>query len=154
MSGRYSNGAPPADRPVDELTPEEVDRLRLALLRIVRSIRTNSVGDVTPSQVAILSTLIRHGPSTVGQIAEYERVKPPSVSRIVTALEERGLVERTQDPTDRRSATIALSAAGEAYVAVVQKGERQWLADRIARLPDADVECLRRSISTLEQLLA
>ena len=134
--------------------PAEIDRLRLALLRVVRNIRSHAIETVTPSQVAVLATLVRHGPSTVGQIATYEKVKPPSASRIVTALEEQGLVGRTPDPDDRRSATIFLTTEGEQYVASVQEAETTWLGGRLCQLDDASRECLREAIPVLEHLLA
>jgi DNA-binding MarR family transcriptional regulator len=138
---------------VTTLDPAETNRLRLALLRVVRNIRSHAIETVTPSQVAVLSTLVRHGPSTVGQIADYERVKPPSASRIVTALEEQGLVGRTPDPDDRRSATIHLTAEGERYLSVVKEAQTSWLGDRISELREDEIEILRAAIPTLERLL-
>ena len=134
--------------------PAEIDRFRLALLRVVRNIRSHAIETVTPSQVAVLATLVRRGPSTVGQIAAYEKVKPPSASRIVTALEEQGLVGRTPDPDDRRSATIFLTAEGEQYVASVQEAEKTWLGDRLCKLGDDERACLRDAIPVLEKMLA
>jgi len=86
---------------------DDVNRLRLALLRTARNIRTHSLGEVTQSQVAVLATLDRHGESTIGQIADHEHVQPPSASKIVASLEARGLVERNSDPDDRRCSLIA-----------------------------------------------
>ena len=134
--------------------PTEIDRLRLALLRVVRNIRSHAIETVTPSQVAVLATLVRHGPSTVGQIAAYEKVKPPSASRIVTALEEQGLVGRAPDPDDRRSASIFLTPDGERYVASVQEAEKSWLGGRLCALAEGDRACLRDAIIVLEKLLA
>ena len=68
---------------------DEVNRLRLVLLRTARNIRTHSIGDVTQSQIAVLATLSRHGDSTIGRIAEHEQVQPPSASRIVSNLERK-----------------------------------------------------------------
>ena len=63
--------------------PAEIDRLRLALLRVVRNIRSHAIETVTPSQVAVLATLVRHGPSTVGQIAAYEQqLQTPGAEQI------------------------------------------------------------------------
>ncbi len=134
--------------------PAEIDRLRLALLRVVRNIRSHAIETVTPSQVAVLATLVRHGPSTVGQIAGYEKVKPPSASRIVTALEEQGLVGRAPDPDDRRSATIFLTPAGEQYVVSVQEAEKTWLGAKLCQLDDAERDALRDAVPVLEKLLA
>ena len=132
---------------------DATNRLRLAVLRTARGIRTNTIGDVTPSQLAVLSTLARHGESSVGQIAEHEHVQPPSVSRIVAHLEERGLVERHPDPVDRRRVVIALSEPGESYLAEVREAANTWLGSRLARLDDADRAALRAALPALERLL-
>jgi DNA-binding MarR family transcriptional regulator len=131
----------------------DVDRLRLVLLRLARRIRTSSAGAITPSQLAVIATIVRNGPLTVGQIAELEHVRPPSVSKIVAALEREGLVERRNDPDDRRRAPIAVTPAGEDYVAAVRAAGRGWIASRLDELDADDVELLRRALPTLERLL-
>ncbi len=131
----------------------DVDRLRLVLLRLARRIRTNSAGAITPSQLAVVATIVRNGPLTVGQIAEIEHVRPPSVSKIVAALEREGLVERRDDPEDRRRTPIAVTPAGEDYVAAVRAAGRGWIASRLDELDPDDVELLRRALPALERLL-
>ena len=90
-------------------TPIDVDRLRLVLLRLARKIRTSSVDRITPSQLAVLATVSRNGRLTIGQIAESEHVKPPSVSKIVAALEQAEFLAREPDPDDRRCAFITVT---------------------------------------------
>lgn len=137
----------------DALTFDDVNRLRLVVLRLSRNIRSHSIGDVTPSQVAVLSSLRRHGPSTIGQIAEYEHVRPPSASKIVAALEQRGLVSRTADANDRRCTTITLTPAAEQYIADVRAAATSWLADQVGVLDADDVERVRAALPGLERLL-
>ena len=144
--------APVADVPAD-LDPDVVNRLRLALLRTSRNIRTNSIGEITQSQVAVLATLARHGDCTVGQIAEHEHVQPPSASRILSHLETRGLVERHSDPADRRRVLIGLSAAGRRYVDEVRAAGTTWLGARLAALDVADRDLLEAALPALERLL-
>jgi DNA-binding MarR family transcriptional regulator len=139
---------------VSELTIDEVARMRLVLFRLVRNIRSHSVGDVTPSQLAVLSSLVRHGASTIGQIAEYEHVQPPSASRIVAALEQRGFVARTTSPADRRCTTISLTPAARTYLDEVRAAGTSWLAERVDSLPAADARRLRAALPALERLLA
>lgn len=138
-----------------DLTHErgDVDRLRLAFLRVARRIRTRSQGDITPSQLAVLGTIIRHERITIGRIAEVEHVRPPSVSKIVAALERAGLVERTADPDDRRCVLISVSAAGLAYADDVRAAGRTWLADRIDTLDADDVAAIEAALPALERLL-
>ena len=132
---------------------EEVDRLRLVLLRLARRIRTNSSGRITPSQLAVLGTIVRREQLTVGQIAELEHVKPPSVSKIVAALERGGLVERRTDPTDRRCAQIVATHDGISYVEEVRAAGRTWLASQLATLDDADVASIEAALPALDRLL-
>ena len=131
----------------------DVDRLRLALLRVVRRIRTHSNGSITPSQLAVLATVIRHEHLTVGQIAEFEHVKPPSVSKIVAALEKIGFVERTVDPTDRRCVPIAATPAGAAHLDEVRAAGRTWLAERLGTLDRDDIATIEAAMPALERLL-
>jgi len=133
---------------------DAVNRLRLALLRTARNIRTHSIGDVTQSQVAVLATLSRHGDSTIGQIAEHEHVQPPSASRIVSSLERQGLVVRRTDGGDRRRVLIGLSRAGEDYLAEVRRAGTSWLGSRLAQLDDDELERLGAALPVLERLLA
>lgn len=149
-------GAPVAHDDVADPLPsvDAVNRLRLALLRTARNIRTHSIGDVTQSQVAVLATLSRHGDSTIGQIAEYEHVQPPSASRIVSSLERQGLVVRRVDGLDRRRVLIALSADGERYLADVRRAGTSWLASRLDELDEDELGRLDGALPVLERLLA
>jgi len=132
---------------------EDIDRLRLVLLRLARRIRTNSVEVTTPSQLAVLGTVIRHERLTVGQIAELEHVKPPSVSKIVAALEANGLLERATDANDRRCAFIAPTAAGLAHLDHVRTAGRTWLASTFTELDDDDARAIAAALPALERLL-
>jgi DNA-binding MarR family transcriptional regulator len=134
-------------------TAVDVARLRLATLRLSRAIRTNAVEDLTPSQLAILGTIVRTGPITIGAIADIEHVKPPSVSKIVAALEALGFVDRQVDPDDRRCQRIAASASGTAYVESVIAAGRTWLAQQVELLDLADQAALSAAVPALERLL-
>ena len=141
------------DRTVDLSEVDHIDRLRLVLLRLTRRIRTRASGSITPSQLAVLDTIIRNERITVGQIAELEHVKPPSVSKIVASLEQTGYVERTTDPSDRRCTYITASAAGLAYADDVRAAGRTWLAEQLDGLDVLDVAAIERAMPALERLL-
>lgn len=132
---------------------DEVGQLRLVILRAARVIRQRATAEITPSQLTVLVTVERHGPLTVGEIASRERMQAPSASRIVAALEERGLVTRQDDPGDRRVSRIVVAPPGQRLVDRHREEGRSWLADRITTLPSADVERLRRALPVLERLL-
>lgn len=131
----------------------DIDRLRLVLLRIARRIRTSSVEDLTPSQLAVLSTIDRNGRVTVGEIAEIEHVKPPSVSKIVAALENTGFVAREPDERDRRCVFITATSEGSTYLETVRAAGRTWLASQLAELDDLDHAELAAALPILERLL-
>ena len=143
-----------ATRPSDALTTEDVERLRLVVLRLSRRIRTNSVDELTPSQQAVFASIAKNGPATIGRIAELEHVQPPSASKIVASLEARGLVERRSDPDDRRCSLIATTAEGLAYLDEVRAAGRSWLAAQLNELDGADISALARALASLEQLVA
>lgn len=131
----------------------DVDRLRLAMLRVARSIRTNASGAITPSQLAVLMTVGAHEPISVGDIAERERVRPPSISKIVATLEAAGYVERNADPADRRCALVSQTPDGRAYAESVRAAGRTWLAERLDALTADDRRAIGDAIVALERLL-
>jgi DNA-binding MarR family transcriptional regulator len=137
----------------DAFSMDDVDRLRLVLLRLARKIRTSSAGSITPSQLAVLATVNRHGHLTVGQIAEIEHVKPPSVSKIVAALEQAGYLERTVDPDDRRCNPLRLTPDGTNYLDHVRAAGRTWLASRLDGLTADDIVTVTAAMPALERLL-
>jgi len=141
------------ERTVDLDSSDDIDRLRLVLLRLTRRIRTRSSGTITPSQMAVLGTIIRHDRLTVGQIAEVEHVRPPSVSKIVAALERDGYIERNVDPDDRRCSPLTATAAGLAYADEARAAGRTWLAEQLDDLDVLDVSAIERALPALERLL-
>ena len=133
---------------------QDVDRLRVALIRISRRIRSQAEGEITPSQLAVLGTILYHEPLTNGQIAEHEHVRPSTSSKIVDTLERAGLVERSADPADRRCVQITATPAGQAYADEVRAAGRTWLADQLGSLDTADVTAIEDAVPALERLLA
>jgi DNA-binding MarR family transcriptional regulator len=138
---------------VDLTRTDEVDRLRVAVLRLARRIRTRSSDTITPSQLFALGTIIRHERLTIGQIAELEHVKPPSASKIVTALEAEGLVERSVSPDDRRCTHIVATPAGHDHLEQVRTAGRGWISEQLGGLAPADIDAIARALPALERLL-
>ena len=135
------------------LSLDETARLRLVVLRLARVIRQRATSSVTPSQLAVLVTVDRHGPLTLGEIATRENMRPPSASRIVAALELQGLVTRQADPTDRRVSLIDVSRAGRDFVAEHREWGRSWIAGRVAELDPEEIDRIRAALPALERLL-
>jgi DNA-binding MarR family transcriptional regulator len=139
------------DMPVETALASE---LRTTVMRLARRLR-NQRADTSLSlnQLATLGTLDRHGPLTPGELAAHERVQPPSMTRIVTALEGSGLVTRTDHPTDGRQVLVSLSPAGKALLKDDRRRRDAWLAQRLRDLEPADVEALRRAAAVLDRLV-
>lgn len=133
---------------------DDVDRLRVVMIRVARRIRSRAQGDISPSQLAVLGTIINHQPLTNGRIAELEHVRPPTSSKIVDTLERAGLVERAADPVDRRCVQITVTPAGHAYADQVRAAGRTWLSEQIECLDHADVRAISDALPALERLLA
>jgi DNA-binding MarR family transcriptional regulator len=120
--------------PVDD--PAEVGAaLRLAMGRIVRKLRQgkSAVGDVTLSEGSVLARLDRDGSDSPGSLAALEGVRPQAMATTLAALEERGLVSRSQDPADGRRAVMAITAAGRKVVADRRSISVRKLVDTLER---------------------
>ncbi len=133
---------------------DDLDRLRVALLRLSRRIRANSVGELTPSQFSMFVSVVKFGPCTISHLAELEHVKAPSASKIVAALETLRLVERREDPEDRRCSVIVATSGGHDYFDEVRVAGRSWLASRVSMLDADDVGLIDAALPALERLLA
>ncbi len=142
--------AAPGDAATD---PEEVARLRLAILRLSRRLRQQGGDPITPSQLSVLATVARHGPIALGELAAVEGVQPPTVTRIVGALEEAGLVVRRQAPADRRSATVEISGEGRRRLDRIRSNRDAWLARRLEGLSAAERADVASALPALERLL-
>lgn len=136
-----------------DTTAELADRLRLAVTRLARRLRQQTDVDASPTQVAVLSTIERRGPITLGDLATRERVRPPTVTAAVTRLEERGLLVRRPDPDDRRVVRVEITAAGRRLLARARSRKTAFLAKRLADLDDEDRDVLRAAVAVLDRVL-
>lgn len=129
--------------------------LRHAIMRTSRRIRQErSLDDVTPGQYSVLAGLDVHGPLTPREIAAHEKVQPPSMTRTLAALEELGLVSRTDHPTDGRQVLVGLTADGATAVRETRKRRDAWLAKRLVELSAQERETLSRAAAILQQMAA
>jgi DNA-binding MarR family transcriptional regulator len=127
--------------------------LRLSVMRLARRLRSQRVStDLGLTHLATLSTLELHGRMTPGELASHERVQPPSMTRVVAALEERGLVVRQPNPTDRRQAIVELSPTGRELLKADRRRRDAWLAQRLGGLTPDELELLRKVAPILERL--
>ena len=127
--------------------------IRLAVMRLARRLRQQGDAPVTPSQVSALHSLERDEPMTLGALAAAERVSPPSMTRIVAALEESGYVVREVDADDRRIARVRLTTEGRRLIERGRSRRTAYLAARMRKLGAEDLEALQRALPVLERLL-
>lgn len=143
-------------RTVDTALTDSAARLRMAVVRTARRLRqeaAGAVGELTPTSAAALATVERHGPLTPSELAGIERVKRPTATRTLRGLAEAGLVERTPDPQDGRSALVSITAAGRERLRRLRGRKNAYLARRMRELPAADVATLERAAAILEGIL-
>jgi DNA-binding MarR family transcriptional regulator len=138
--------------PTDAAIADLAARLRVEIGRLTRQTRQHSRGDFTPSQVSALASLDQRGPMRLGELARVECIAPPTLTKIVALLETNGLVERSVDPDDRRSAVVALTRAGRSALTRIRSERTAFLAERIARLTPADRARLGDAIDLITRL--
>ena len=134
-------------------TTELAARLRPAITRTARRMRQEA-GGLTPTLAAALATVECHGPLTPSELADRERVKRPTATRLVSRLEVDGLVARTADPGDRRSSLIAVTPEGRALLREIRGRKDAFLARRLRALAAEDRATLARGVEVLERMLA
>jgi DNA-binding MarR family transcriptional regulator len=127
--------------------------LRPSLLRLTRLIRNQRVDEsVTLTQVSAMVTLQKRGPMSAGELAAFERVQPPSMTKVLAHLEERGLIRREPHPNDRRQAIIAITEAGIDLLESERRSRDLWLTQQLTRLTPEERALLRKIVPVLDKL--
>ena len=131
----------------------EAPDLRIAVMRLARRLRTERTSDaLTPSQMAVLGTLVREGPRCPGELAAAERVRPPSMTRILNSLQSLGMATRTPHPTDGRQVLYAATDQARAMVRRDRQRRDHWLAHRMAELTAEQRATLEAAVPILDAL--
>ena len=129
--------------------------LRLSVMRFSRRLRHQRVDtSVTLTHLSALSTLKRHGPMSPGELAAHERVQPPSMTRVVVALEAKGLVTRTPHPTDGRQVVIDLTPAAHELLDAEARAREAWLSGRLEQLSPQERQVLQDAATIMDKLAA
>lgn len=134
-------------------TAELASTLRVSVMRLARRMRAErALTDLSLSQLATLGTLDRHGPLTPRELAEHEKVQPPSMTRVLAGLEERGLILRTPHETDGRQHLVSLTPDATALLKEDRRRRDAWLAQRLAELTQEERDVLRAAAPVIERL--
>lgn len=123
-------------------------------MRLARRLRQERDDRLTPSQLSVLGDLAQHGPQTPGALAAMEQVRPPSMSRIVAALESDGWVTREPHPQDGRQYVITLTRQATDWIHTYREARDQWLRERLSELPAQERDLILRAAPLLEKLVA
>ena len=131
--------------------------LRISVSRLARRLRAERLAKglepgLSDTQLAALAALERHTAMSPGELAEYEKVQPPSMTRVITALEERGLVTRQAHATDRRQVVLTVTDHGRSVVQQSRRLREAWLAQRLRELTPQERQTLRAAAPILERL--
>jgi DNA-binding MarR family transcriptional regulator len=130
----------------------DVARLRVALARLSRRMRRHELAGLTPTQLAALATIGKTGPMRLGDLAAAEGIAPSTLTRLVTALEDSGYVQRTADPSDARASTLAITAHGQEALERIRTETTLMLTASLELLTPEQRSTLAAALPVLEQL--
>ncbi len=130
--------------------------LRISVSRLARRLRVErqaeGLASLSDTQLAALAVLEKHAAMTPGELADHEKVQPPSMTRVIAMLEERGLVMRAPHPTDRRQVVLTVTEEGRALVVQARRRRDAWLSKRLKELTPDERAVLRAAAPVLEKL--
>jgi DNA-binding MarR family transcriptional regulator len=127
--------------------------LRDAMTRLNRRVRqARPVGDLTATQLSAMTSLELAGALTPRELADTERVQPPTMTKIVSKLEDRGLVQRSPHPTDGRQVILSATERGREVLRSHERARDEWLTRLIADLDPDERDTLRRAAELLEKM--
>jgi DNA-binding MarR family transcriptional regulator len=149
MPAQRARGRPTAGAPTTELA----DRLHSAAIHLLRRLRReDDASGLGAPQLSALSVIVFGGPITLGALARAEQVRPPTISKLVAALEQQGLVERTADLADRRVVHVSATARGARLLREGRKRRVAALSASLARLTKRDRALLAGALPLLERV--
>jgi len=135
-------------------TEDLADRLHSAAIRLLRMVRVeDAVTGVAPARLSALSVIVFGGPVSLNDLARAEQVKPPTMSRIVDALEADGLAHRQVNPEDRRAVVIEATTKGAAMLKQGRKRRVKFLASYLSRLDSAELADIDRAVGAIQKAL-
>jgi DNA-binding MarR family transcriptional regulator len=128
-------------------------QLRLSVVRLNRRLRSQRTDEtVSLTQVSAMATLRSCGSMTPSELAASERVRPPSMTRVIAALEEAGLVSRRDHPTDGRQSIIELTESGIDLLQAEASLKERWLDKRLAELTEDERVTLSRAAEIIDRM--
>lgn len=147
----YPDDYPPPDAPADAIAV--ADRLHSAAIHILRRLRReDDASGLTAARLSALSVVVFTPRLRLGDLAAAERVAPPTMSRLVAALERDGLVRRRADPDDARVQLVEPTEAGRRLLEEGRRRRVAALARDVAELPEEVRRRIERVLDVLDYL--
>jgi DNA-binding MarR family transcriptional regulator len=128
-------------------------RLRRSVARLNRRLRYQGAGRLSPAQVSVLALLDKHESLTLGELAQLEQVRPPSVTPLVQSLEGEGLISCVKDEQDRRATRVRIEAAGRRELEADRESRNAYLVAHLAALSATEQHRARDLVAFLEGLV-
>lgn len=132
---------------------ELVTRLRGVISRLARQLNDTSTDEgLTPTQYSVLGLVRSRGPLGLAELASLEGLNPTMLSRVVRALDEKGLLQRLPDPSDLRAARVEVTPSGVTVHGRIRDHRTQVLTECLEQLPEATAQALLSSVPAMEAL--
>jgi DNA-binding MarR family transcriptional regulator len=138
--------------PVTEERAGLAEELRIAIARLFRRLRAQNTSGLPLTQSAALAAVGQHGSMTPRELADHEKVQPPTMTRVVARLEEQGLLHRASHPTDGRQVLLTVTDKGRALLTESRERKQAWLSQRLTELTDEERAILEQAAPILERL--
>lgn len=147
----HGNGAG-GTQPAPPAPAIDATRLRVAIARLSRRLRRHELAGLTPTQLSALATVEKAGPLRLGDLAAAEGIAPSTLTRLVTALEDAGYVQRYAVPDDARASTLRITAQGRAVLDRVRQETTMVLTGMLLDLTPEEQAAIAVALPALEQL--
>jgi DNA-binding MarR family transcriptional regulator len=138
---------------MDDTLTDIATRLRQGVARLHRRLRLSATGPLSPAQVSILAWTDKYDSLTLGELAAFEQVRPPSITPLVRGLEAGGLIVCSKDESDRRSTRVCLTVKGRKELNVVRRRRTEFLERKLLALSPQDRDKAAELVAFLETLL-
>ncbi|MGN8051260.1 MarR family winged helix-turn-helix transcriptional regulator [Curtobacterium sp. 22159] len=127
--------------------------LRIAVNRLSRTLRAQKADTtVTDAQFSALARLHRDGAMTLADLSRQDGVTPPSMTKTVAVLIERGLVTKGGHGDDRRKVRICVTPEGSAFVEETRRRRDGWLTPRLAELTETERQTIADATEIMRRL--
>ena len=127
-------------------------RLQVVVSRLMRAIRQHGAAGLTPSQMSALATVESSGPVRISHLASQESVGAPAATRVVASLEELGLLQRADDPDDKRACLVELTDEGRRMIEDLWNERTLGISSRLTALNAHEREILEEALPVLEKI--